>query len=59
MYPFTKAMVTDVKVSEVQTDHAVLVEIRETARSIKAMMLFFTILTILGIIGAFISIWNR
>jgi hypothetical protein len=50
MYPL-EATTETIKIAETETDHAVLAGIRKATQSIRAMLLFFTILTIGGLIG--------
>lgn len=44
----------DGKIPNDQVTHALLMDVRKIARSIRAMMIFFTVVTVIGIVGAFL-----
>jgi hypothetical protein len=50
MYPL-EAKTETIKIAETETDHAVLADIRKATQSMRAMMIFFTVIASITVFG--------
>jgi len=46
-----EATTETIKIAETETDHAVLVDIRKAIQSMRAMMIFFTVIASITVFG--------